>query len=113
MNENLKIEWLKNCLSKEAFDYIFSSEEEVKKWIERCNWHVKRCAELRKELDELKSNPPLKFEDLKRMVGSPVWDNQDKKWLLIESAYKPSVIGVPISQNAFCIKMVDVKKTLN
>lgn len=62
--ENPQIDWLKNCMGEEAFNLIFSSQEEVNKWFDRMRWHVKKCDEYGRELDILKNNPPLKFEEL-------------------------------------------------
>ena len=58
---------------------FFSSKEEVKKWIDRVNWHLKKVDELGRELQKLKSNPPLKFEELKDEMW--VWDNKEKKYI--------------------------------
>lgn len=77
--ENNPIDWLKNCMGEEAFNVVFSSKEEVKKWIDRVNWHLKKVDELGRELQKLKSNPPLKFEELKDEMW--VWDNKEKKYI--------------------------------
>ena len=71
---NPQIDWLKNCMGEEAFNLIFSSQEEVNKWFDRMRWHVKKCDEYGRELDILKNNPPLKFDELKE--GMWVWDNK-------------------------------------
>ena len=63
--DNPQIDWLKNCMGEEAFNLIFSSQEEVNKWFDRMRWHVKKCDEYGRELDILKNNPPLKLEELK------------------------------------------------
>lgn len=52
--DNNQIDWLKKCMGEENFDLIFSSEEEVKKWIDRVNWHLKKVDELGRELQKLK-----------------------------------------------------------
>lgn len=83
--ENSQIEWLRNCIGNEPFDLIFSSQEEVKRWVDRMTWHVKECDKLGRELDQLKSNPPLKFEELK--VGMWVWDNKHKVYNCISRIY--------------------------
>lgn len=62
--DNPQINWLKNHMGEEAFNLIFSSQEEVNKWFDRMRWHVKKCDEYGRELDILKNNPPLKFEEL-------------------------------------------------
>lgn len=46
---------------------------------------IKMNYQLTNELDKLKSNPPLKFEDLKEMVGQPVWNNRLKVWGLVRA----------------------------
>lgn len=74
--DNPQIDWLKNCMGEEAFNLIFSSQEEVNKWFDRMRWHVKKCDEYGRELDILKNNPPLKFDELKE--GMWVWDNKYK-----------------------------------
>lgn len=61
--DNPQIDWLKNCMGEEAFNLIFSSQEEVNKWFDRMRWHVKKCDEYGRELDILKNNPPLKCEE--------------------------------------------------
>ena len=81
--DNPQIDWLKNCMGEEAFNLIFSSQEEVNKWFDRMRWHVKKCDEYGRELDILKNNPPLKFEELKE--GMWIWDNKDKAYMKIES----------------------------
>lgn len=79
--ENSQIEWLRNCIGNEPFDLIFSSQEEVKRWVDRMTWHVKECDKLGRELDQLKSNPPLKFEEIN--TGKPVFDNTDHGWIVV------------------------------
>ena len=81
--DNPQIDWLKNCMGEEAFNLIFSSQEEVNKWFDRMRWHVKKCDEYGRELDILKNNPPLEWEELKE--GMWIWDNKDKAYMKIES----------------------------
>lgn len=76
--DNPQIDWLKNCMREEAFNLIFSSQEEVNKWFDRMRWHVKKCDEYGRELDILKNNPPLKFDELKE--GMWIWDDIDKEY---------------------------------
>ena len=43
---------------QEAVDLFKGSEDvplELKKWVQRCTWHVKKCEELRKELEMQKA----------------------------------------------------------
>ena len=70
-------------MGEEAFNLIFSSQEEVNKWFDRMRWHVKKCDEYGRELDILKNNPPLEWEELKE--GMWIWDNKDKAYMKIES----------------------------
>ena len=89
--DNPQIDWLKNCMGEEAFNLIFSSQEEVNKWFDRMRWHVKKCDEYGRELDILKSNPPLKFEELNK--GYPIYDNDEivcgwKFIYMIDKEYK-------------------------
>lgn len=89
--DNPQIDWLKNCMGEEAFDLIFSSQEEVNKWFDRMRWHVKKCDEYGRELDILKNNPPLKFEELNK--GYPIYDNDEivcgwKFIYMIDKEYK-------------------------
>lgn len=81
--DNTQINWLKNCMEEEAFNLIFSSQEEVNKWFDRMRWHVKKCNEYGRELDILKNNPPLKFEELKEGVW--IWDIKRKQWMQVYS----------------------------
>lgn len=81
--DNPQIDWLKNCMGEEAFNLIFSSQEEVNKWFDRMRWHVKKCDEYGRELDILKNNPPLKFEELTE--GMWIWDNARKEWVKVEA----------------------------
>lgn len=89
--DNPQIDWLKNCMGEEAFNLIFSSQEEVNKWFDRMRWYVKKCDEYGRELDILKNNPPLKFEELKE--GMFVWDNKRKVKLLIAYCYSEDDMG--------------------
>ena len=41
--------------------------KELKSWVERCTWHVRKCEELRRELDEYK-----KVESEGRLVILPL-----------------------------------------
>lgn len=89
--ENPQIDWLKNCMGEEAFNLIFSSQEEVNKWFDRMRWHVKKCDEYGRELDILKNNPPLKFDELNK--GYPIYDNDEivcgwKLIYMIDKEYK-------------------------
>lgn len=83
--DNPQIDWLRNCMGDKAFNLIFSNQEEVKKWLDRIRWHVKKCDELGRELDRLKSNPPLKFEELKE--GMWIWDNYWEQYFEICEIY--------------------------
>lgn len=38
---------------------------------------------MEKLIEEHFDNPPLSFEDLKKMLGEPVWDNKVKIWFII------------------------------
>jgi hypothetical protein len=82
--DNPQINWLKNCMGEEAFNLIFSSQEEVNKWFDRMRWHVKKCDEYGRELDILKNNPPLKFEELKEKTW--YWYEPSKSWIYL---FKP------------------------
>ena len=84
--ENSQIEWLRNCIGNETFNLIFSSQEEVKRWFDRIRWHVKECDKLGRKLQEIESNPPLKFEELK--VGMWAWDNKYKVYNCISRIYE-------------------------
>lgn len=89
--DNPQIDWLKNCMGEEAFNLIFSSQEEVNKWFDRMRWHVKKCDEYGRELDILKNNPPLKFDELNK--GYPIYDNDEivcgwKFIYMIDKQYK-------------------------
>lgn len=88
---NPQIDWLKNCMGEEIFNLIFSSQEEVNKWFDRIKWHVKKCDELGRQLDLLKYNPPLKFDELNK--GYPIYDNDEivcgwKFIYMIDKEYK-------------------------
>lgn len=87
--DNNQIDWLKKCMGEEAFNVVFSSEEEVKKWIDRVNWHVKKVDELGRELQKLKSNPPLKFEEIK--VGDILWDKKEKEFVKVVYKFTNSI----------------------
>ena len=96
--DNPQIDWLKNCMGEEAFNLIFSSQEEVNKWFDRMRWHVKKCDEYGRELDILKNNPPLKFEELKE--GMWIWDNYWNQYFEICEIYpKTKEFDVLIHQN--------------
>lgn len=96
--DNPQIDWLKNCMGEEAFNLIFSSQEEVNKWFDRMRWHVKKCDEYGRELDILKNNPPLKFDELKE--GMWVWDNYWEEYFEISEVYSNTKeIDVLIHQN--------------
>lgn len=58
--DNTQINWLKNCMEEEAFNLVFSSQEEVNKWFDRMRWHVKKCDEYGRELDILKKQSTFK-----------------------------------------------------
>lgn len=81
---NPQIDWLKNCMGEKTFNLIFSSQEEVNKWFDRIKWHIKKCDELGRQLDLLKYNPPLKFEELKEKTW--YWYEPSKSWIYL---YKP------------------------
>lgn len=83
------INWLKKCMGEEAFNVVFSSEEEVKKWVDRIKWHVKKVDELGRKLQELKSNPPLKFEEIK--VGDILWDKKEKEFVKVVYKFTNSI----------------------
>lgn len=98
IDDNPQIDWLKNCMGEEAFNLIFSSQKEVNKWFDRMRWHVKKCDEYGRELDILKNNPPLKFEELKE--GMWVWDNYWEEYFEISEVYlNTKEIDVLIHQN--------------
>ena len=84
--DNPQIDWLKNCMGEEAFNLIFSSQEEVNKWFDRMRWHVKKCDEYGRELDILKNNPPLEWEELKE--GIFVWDNKHHTYIKIDRIWE-------------------------
>lgn len=98
-----KIEWLKKIMGKDAFELCFKDEKSVVEWYERGMWHINKVNELSRELKQLKSshdilvnyadeqlclikefksNPPLKFEDLKE--GMWIWDNKIKEYIKLE-----------------------------
>lgn len=116
--DNNPIDWLKNCMGEEAFNVVFSSEEEVKKWVDRIKWHVKKVDELGRKLQELKSNPPLKLEELES--GMWVWDNKEKMYIKYCNNYDTKEYGkgirvqmgfdlvrYPYEENRFYRKQVD------
>lgn len=75
-----KFNWLKDCFSGETFNLIFTDKKSVEDWFERMKWHVKKCNELSSELRELKSNPPLKFEELKAECDFMTIKKTDLAW---------------------------------
>lgn len=36
-------------------------------------------------INEHFDNPPLKFEELRKYIGQPIWDNKERKYRLIKS----------------------------
>lgn len=55
--------------------------EDLKNSKTQIDWHNK-CDELSRELNLLKSNPPLKFDELEEEML--VWYKKEKRWLHIE-----------------------------
>lgn len=78
-----KMTWLRNSLNEDngMFDFIFKDEDEVKGWLDRIKWYIKKCDESGRELYELKNNPPLKFDEIKD--GDWVWNNVDKEYIRV------------------------------
>ena len=101
--DNPRIDWLKNCMREEAFNLIFSSQEEVNKWFDRMRWHVKKCDEYGRELDILKNNPPLKFEEL--IKHEVVWDNKVKEYAFVLEQYKPTLLNVCAPNDLLAISL--------
>lgn len=74
------------------------SIEELDKWRDRCIWHVKKVNEmhdeiktLEKEIEELKSNPPLKFEEMNDDMW--IWDNEEKMYIHSINNYESKEYG--------------------
>jgi len=73
-----KLNWLEKYMDKDVFDLIFSCEENVKEWHERMVYNNRKLHELFEEVEVLKSNTPLKFDELKK--GMWVWDDVRKNY---------------------------------
>ena len=84
-----KMTWLRNSLNEDngMFDFIFKNEDEVKGWLDRIKWYIKKCDESGRELYELKRNPPLEFEEIK--VGDWVWNmnSADNEYVKVHRKY--------------------------
>lgn len=53
MNDAEKISWLKNVMREDVFRFIFSNEDEVKKWYARIQWHIHKSNELSHQNENL------------------------------------------------------------
>ena len=78
-----KMGWLKNAVSDEAFELIFRNEKEVKDWIDRGQWHVQKVKDLKDELFNIQNPQPYKFEDLKELIGKPIFDYKYKEFYIL------------------------------
>lgn len=74
---------LKSFTKDELIDYIHMvySNWQSTDWY--LNNSIKRNKELSEEIEELKSNPPIKYEELYGHEDEWAWDNENKEWFRI------------------------------
>lgn len=78
-------------LSNEHFELI-------DKYNELEEQHVKLLSQWGKS-----DNPPLKFEELKEMIGKPIWDDKYKEWAILRKAYEETVNDGVLVKHMICM----------
>lgn len=72
---------LKNMNKDELIDYIHTLHRNYKATDISCNSAMNYAISLQNEIERLKDNPPLKFEELKENMW--VWDSKYNEWCYI------------------------------
>lgn len=73
-----KIEWLKEEMTEQAFNLVFSTQEFLHSWYKGIQITSAENAILQRKLSDYENPQPYKFEDLKE--GMWVWDDK-AKWI--------------------------------
>lgn len=78
-----KIEWLKEEMTEPAFNLVFSTQEFLHNWYKGIQMYSAENDVLKRKVSEYENPQPYKFEDLKELIGKPIFDYKYKEFYIL------------------------------
>lgn len=78
-----KIKWLKEEMTEPAFNLVFSTQEFLHNWYKGIQMYSSENAVLQRKVSEYENPQPYKFDDLKELIGKPIFDYKYKEFYIL------------------------------
>ena len=78
-----KIEWVKEEMTEPVFDLVFGTQEFFHNWYQGIQMYSVENAILQRKVNGYENPQPYKFEDLKELIGKPIFDYKYKEFYIL------------------------------